>query len=208
MSDRSLSDAVGIDASAVEALGRAGVQSVQQLVDADPDAVAMASGIPVERIRDWQQRARRTGAKARPSPVAKGWLVGAIGVVVAIILGWALIGIGSRKIASAEQTRKAAEAKLDAAVAFAAEDAMTELRQARLSVNNQNWGSAQTMLMKVDGRIRLIQQVAPERRKKDADQVRQLMDDLLEAVSAQSADASQKVDALEAALDKMKETEQ
>jgi uncharacterized membrane protein YccC len=208
MSERSLSDAVGIDASAVEALGRAGVQSVQQLVDADPDAVAMASGIPVERIRDWQQRARRTGAKARPSPAAKGWLVGAIGVVVAIILGWALIGIGSRKIASAEQTRKAAEAKLDAAVAFAAEDAMTELRQARLSVNNQNWGSAQTMLMKVDGRIRLIQQVAPERRKKDADQVRQLMDDLLEAVSAQSADASQKVDALEAALDKMKETEQ
>jgi hypothetical protein len=33
------------------------------------------------------------------------------------------------------------------------------------------------------------------------------MDDLLEAVSAQSADASQKVDALEAALDKMRETE-
>jgi len=207
MSERSLSDAVGIDASALEALGRAGVRTVRELADADPDAVAMASGIPVERIRDWQQRARRTGAKAGPSPVAKGWLVGAIGVVVAIILGWALIAIGSGKIRKADEIRVAAEHKLDAAVSVAAEDGMTELRQARLSVNNRNWGSAQTTMMKVDGRVRLIQQVAPERRKKDADEVRQLMDDLLEAVSAQSADASQKVDALEAALDKMRETE-
>jgi len=207
MSERSLSDAVGIDASALEALGRAGVRTVRELADADPDAVAMASGIPVERIRDWQQRARRTGAKAGPSPVAKGWLVGVIGVVIAIILGWALIAIGSGKIRKAEEIRVAAEHKLDAAVSVAAEDGMTELRQARLSVNNRNWGSAQTTMMKVDGRVRLIQQVAPERRKKDADEVRQLMDDLLEAVSAQSADASQKVDALEAALDKIRETE-
>jgi hypothetical protein len=207
MSERSLSDAVGIDASALEALGRAGVRTVRELADADPDAVAMASGIPVERIRDWQQRARRTGAKAGPSPVAKGWLVGAIGVVVAIILGWALIAIGSGKIRKADEIRVAAEHKLDAAVSVAAEDGMTELRQARLSVNNRNWGSAQTTMMKVDGRVRLIQQVASERRKKDAEEVRQLMDDLLEAVSAQSADASQKVDALEAALDKMRETE-
>jgi hypothetical protein len=207
MSEHTLSDAIGIDTGAVEALGRAGVRTVQQLADADPDAVAMASGIPVERIKDWQQKARRVGARRRPSPIAKAWLVGVIGVAIAVVLGWALIGIGSRKIGSAEQTRKAAEAKLDAAVAFAAEDAMAELRQARLSVNNRNWGSAQTILMKVDGRIRLIQQVAPDRRKKDADQVGGLMDDLMAAVSAQSGDASQKVDALEAALDKMRQTE-
>jgi hypothetical protein len=207
MSQRDLSDVIGIDAGAVAALGRAGVQTVKQLADADPEAVAMASGIPAERIRDWQQRARRAGAKAGPSPVAKGWLVGVIGVAIAIMLGWALIGIGSRKIATAQQMRKAAEAKLDAAVAFAAEDAMAELRQARLSVSGQNWGSAQTILMKVDGRIRLIQQVAPDRRKKDADQVRGLMDDLMGAVSAQSAEASQKVDALEAALDRMRQAE-
>jgi len=207
MSERSLSEAVGIDAGAVEALGRAGVRTVQQLADADAEAVAMASGIPAERIRDWQQRARRAGAKAGPSPVAKGWLVGVIGVAVAIILGWALIAIGSAKLRKADEIRVAAENKLEVAVSSSAEDAMAELRQARLSVNSQNWGSAQTTLLKVDGRIRLIQQIAPERRKKDADQVCTLMDDLMAAVAAQSGDTAQKVDALEAALDKLRQAE-
>jgi hypothetical protein len=207
MSERSLSDAVGIDASAVEALRRAGVQTVQQLADADPDAVAMASGVPVERIRDWQQRARRTGAKAGPSPVAKGWLVGVIGVVIAIILGWALIAIGSAKIRKAEGIRVASEAKLRIAVAYAANEAIEELRQARLALGNQNWGSAQTTLSQVGTRVKLINDVAPDSETDRVNEIQQLLDDLQAAVGQQSADASQKLDALEAALDKMRQTE-
>ncbi|MFB3880174.1 MAG: hypothetical protein ACE149_02870 [Armatimonadota bacterium] len=150
-----------------------------------------------------QDRPDRAGAVG--SPVVKGWLIGTVGVVVAILLGWILIGIGSAKLRKAEEIRVAAENNLEVAVSSAAEDAMAELRQARLAVNNRNWGSAQTNLMKVDARVRLIQQLAPQRSRREAEQVRQLMDDVLAAASAQAEDTPQKVDALEAALDGMKQ---
>jgi len=203
MNERTLSEAIGIDAGAVEALGRAGVQTVQQLIDADPDTVAMASGIPVDRFRDWQQTARGSAARPGPSPAAKGWMVGVIGIVIAILLGWALIAIGSHRIAQAEKTRVASESKLQVAVSSAANDAIEQLRQARLAINATNWGSAQTALSKVDAKVTLIKQTAPDNLQSDADELRKLMDDVLNAVTQQSPDASAKLDALEAALDKM-----
>jgi len=205
MSERTLSEAIGIDVGAVEALARAGVRTVQQLAEANVDTVAMASGIPVDRIRDWQQKARRRAPGPGPSPAAKGWMVGLIGVVIAIALGSILIKIGAAKIDSAKAIRVAAESKLQVAVASAADDAIEQLRQARLAVNGTNWGSAQTTLSKVDSKVTLIRQTAPDNRQSDADELRRLMDDVLSAVTQQSPDASAKLDSLEAALDRMRE---
>ncbi len=205
MSEPTLSDAIGIDPSAMEALGRAGVQTVQQLASADPEAVAAASGIPVERIRDWQKRARKAAARPGPSPVMKAWMVGVIGVGIAIIVGWALIAIGSARIRKAEEIRVTAESKLQFAVSFAAGEAMDELRQARLSLHNNDWGSAQSALSRVEDKVTLVEQVAPDSIKGDAGNVRQLMGDLQNAVTEQSPDASGKLDSLEAALDKMRQ---
>ncbi len=205
MGERTLSEAVGIDQAAVEGLARAGVHTVQQLADAEADAVAMASGIPAERIKDWQQKARRAGSRQGPSSAAKGWMVGLIGVAIAILLGYLLIWIGSRKLEQANNIRATSESKLQLAVSFAAGEAIDQLRQARLALHSNNWGSAQSALSGVEDKVTLIEQVAPDSMKDDVGNVRQLMGDLQNAVTQQSSEASTKLDSLEAALDKMKQ---
>ena len=207
MSERKLSDALGVDQPVEEALARAGIRTLKELSEADTEAVATASGLPIDRIREWQDRAKRAGARPGPSPAVKGWMVGVIGVIVAIILGSILIAIGSNRIKKAEQIRVTAESKLGVAVSFAAEDAIEQVRQARLALHNENWGSAQRILSSVEDKVTLIEQVAPDRKRNEVSELRALMGDLQSAVSAQSGEASSKLDAMEAALDKLKQTE-
>jgi hypothetical protein len=205
MSEQMLSDAVGIDRTAVEALARASIRTLKELTAADPEAAAMASGIPAERIREWQEKARRAGARPGTSPVAKGWMVGVIGVIAAIILGSILMAVGSRRLENADRIRATAESKLMVAASFAAGDAIEQVRQARLALHNENWGNAQRVLSSVEDKVTLIEQVAPESKRKEVSELRTLMGDLQSVVNAQSGEASQKLDALEAALDKLKE---
>ncbi len=205
MSERKLADAIGIDQSAVDGLARAGVRTIEDLAEADPDAIATASGIPLERIRDWQGKARRAAAPARPNPVAKGWMVGTIGVIIAILLGALLIKIGSYKIEQADKVRLASEGKLQVATSFVAGEAMDRLREGRLALRGNNWGSAQQSLSDVDARITLLEQIAPDSEKASVADLRSLMSDVQNAVTQQSSDASDKLDALEAALNKVRQ---
>ncbi len=207
MSERELSEAIGIDQTAVEALARANIRTLQQLGEADPEAAAMASGIPVERIRDWQQKARRAGARPAMSPVAKGWLVGVIATAIALLLGWALLAIGSARIKQAEQTRVAAESKLSIALSFAASEAIEELRQARLALHNKNWGSAQRTLSSVEDKVTFLKQIAPEKRKGEVSGIGDQLTELQKAAGEQSEDVPQRLDSLEAALDALTQAE-
>lgn len=200
MSEKSGFDGLGIDRSAVDALGRADVHTPQQLREADPEAVAMASGIPAERIRDWQQRARKAGAKPAKSPAAKGWLVGAIGVALALVLGWILMSIGSARIREAAQVKATAESKLEIAVSFVAADAVDEIRKARLALHNNNWGSAATTLSRAEDKITVMGQIAASGRKGEIDTLRGELAELQQAVSDQSKDTTERLDALEASL--------
>ncbi|HUU54244.1 MAG TPA: hypothetical protein VMY87_04925 [Armatimonadota bacterium] len=207
MSENNLSEAIGVDPAAVEALARANIRTLQELSGADPEAAAMASGIPVDRIREWQQKARRAGAKPSMNPVAKGWLVGVIAVVIAVLLGWALMAIGSNRIKQAEQVRVAAESRLNVAVSFAAGAAVDDLRQARLALHNRNWGSAQTTLSRVEDTVTFLKQIAPDKSKVEMNQVGDQLTELQKAANEQSKDVMERVDALEAALDALAQGE-
>ena len=208
MTERSLSDAVSIDPTAEETLARAGVRTLQELSDADPESLAMASGIPIGRIREWQQRARRAGARpARRSPLATGWMIAIIGLIIAILLGWALMSIGAARIKQAEQIRVAAESRLQIALSFAAKGAIDELRQARLALHNKNWGSAQTVLSRVEDHVTFMEQVAPEGKRKPVSEIRERIGELQRAVGEQSKDSVERLDALEAALDQLRQAE-
>ncbi len=200
MSEKPLSEVIGIDQAAEEALARANVRSLRELREAEAEALAMASGIPLERIKDWQQRARRAGAPGRRNPVVTGWMVAIIGLIVAALLGWGLMSVGAGRIQQAEQTKVAAEAKLETALTFAAAEAVDELRKARLALHNNNWGSAQTTLSRVEDYVTFMEQVSPEGKRGAVAQIREAMGDLQGAVGQQSADAGGRLDALEAAL--------
>lgn len=153
-----------------------------------------------------QQDPEATVAKPKVagSPVAQAWKVGVIVVLIGLAAGLLLLWIGSNRIKAAEQTRVLAESKLELAVAFTAQDAIGELRQARLAINGSNWGSAQSALLLIGQRIDLIQQIAPERKKPAAVELVTLKDELATAVSEHSSDTASKVDALEAALDALR----
>jgi len=207
MSEQRLSDAIGIDKTAEDALGRAGVHAVKELLDADSEALAANSGIPSERIRDWQQRARRIGVKRGMNAIAKAWIIGVIAILIAVLLGWALMAIGSRRIQSAEQIRVAAESKLDIALTFAAEEAIDELRQARLALHNKNWGSAQSVLSSVEDKITFMERMASEKRKGDIARIREQIGELQRAVSEEAKNTMERIDALEASLDSTRTTD-
>ena len=208
MSEGKLSEAIGIDETAVESLARANIRTLEDLSGADAEAAAMASGIPVERIREWQQKARRAGAKRGMGPVAKGWLVGVIGVAIAVLLGWVLMGIGSNRIKQAEQVKVAAESRLNVALSFVAGDAIDELRQARLALHNKNWGSAQMTLSGVEDKVTFLRQIAPEGRKDEVSAAADQLAELQKAAGEQAKDVMERVDALEAALDAMTQAAQ
>jgi len=208
MSEGKLSEAIGIDETAVESLARANIRTLQELSGADPESAAMASGIPVERIREWQQKARRAGAKRGMGPVAKGWLVGVIGVLIAVLLGWVLMTIGSNRIKQAEQVKVAAESRLNVALSFVAVEAIDELRQARLALHNKNWGSAQMTLSGVEDKVTFLRQIAPDERKNEVSAVADQLAELQKAAGEQSKDVMERVDALEAALDAMTQAAQ
>jgi hypothetical protein len=204
MSENKLSDVLGVDQSAEDSLSRAGVHTPQELAKADAESLAMASGIPIDRIRDWQQRARRAGSGgAKRSPVATGWMVAIFGLLIAVLLGWITMTIGSRRIKQAEQIKVVAESRLDIALRFAAGKTMDDLRQARLALHNKNWGSAQAALSEVRECVAFMADVAPEGKREEVTKLRDSVEQLQRAAEEQSEGAMDGIDALEAALDRL-----
>ena len=202
MSEKSLVDAIGIDRSAEEALSRAGVRTVGELRAADAESLAAASGVPVDRVREWQQRAARAGpARKARNPVVTGWLVAIVGLLIAVLIGWVMMTIGAKRVESAEQMRKQAESRLLVALDFAVELASDEAKSVDDALLSSNWGSAARRLAQVSNAVNLMDQVAPESRQKQVDEVLELLSQLQGAIGDQSKDARDRLDAFRTALD-------
>jgi len=202
MSEKSLVDAIGIDRSAEEALARAGVRTLDELRAADAESLAAASGVPVDRVREWQQRAARAGpARKARNPVVTGWLVAVVGLLIAVLIGWVMMTIGARRVESAEQIRQQAESRLLVALDFAVELASDEAKSVDDALLSSNWGSAARRLAQVSNAVNLMDQVAPESRQKQVDEVLELLSQLQGAIGDQSSDARDRLDAFRTALD-------
>ena len=202
MSEKSLVDAIGIDRSAEEALARAGVRTLDELRAADAESLAAASGIPVDRVREWQRRAGRAGpARKARNPVVTGWLVAVVGLLIAVLIGWVMMTIGAKRVESAEQMRKQAESRLLVALDFAVELASDEAKSVDDALLSSNWGSAARRLAQVSNAVNLMDQVAPESRQKQVDEVLELLSQLQGAIGDQSSDARDRLDAFRTALD-------
>jgi len=207
MSGDSLSEAVGIDRAAEEALARAGVHSVKDLADAEPDSLAMASGIPIDRIREWQQRARRVGPRSRGNPIVAGWTIAVAGLLVAALVGWVMMAIGAARVHRAEQVRTAAESRLQVALDFAATQAIDAVRAARLALARENWGNAQSELSRADQLVTLMERIAPDGKRAAVSDIRERLEKLQQAVGNRSRDVTDQLDRFEAALDDLRQQE-
>ncbi|MBE9566210.1 MAG: hypothetical protein IMF16_05645 [Proteobacteria bacterium] len=194
MTEKSLSDALGIDASAQEALARANVRTLQELTSADPEALAMASGIPIDRLRDWQQRAKRAGAHPKRNPVLTGWMVAIVGLAIGALLGWATMSIGRARIVEAKDMQQQLDTRLYAMLDDIAEEANLQANAVDREIRNSNWGAAQRELSGVAKCVGMMEQIALDGRDQDVSQVRESFDELDRAVREQSSDARELLD--------------
>jgi len=208
MSEKSLVDAIGIDRSAEEALSRAGVRTLDELRAADAESLAAASGVPVDRVREWQQRAARAGPAGKGrNPVATGWTVAIVGLLIAVLIGWAMMAVGANRVKSAEQVRQQAESRLLVALDFAVELAANEAKSVDDALLASNWGSAARRLAQVSNAVNLMGQVAPDSKQPQVDEARELLSQLQGAIGDQSSDARDRLDAFRTALDGLKTSE-
>jgi len=202
MTQKPMSESLRIERSAVEALARAGVRTLQELADADPESLAMASGIPLERIREWQQRARRAAAPKKRNPVLTGWMVAIIGLLVAALIGWIMMSLAARKVQQAGE----AEKRLQGEVEFWTIRAKGELLTVQEQLSKGNWGlAAEEALPRLGESVDSIKRVAPSSKAGLVEEVYRKLDELEDAVQRQSGEAMERLIALQRALDRLME---
>jgi hypothetical protein len=116
-----------------------------------------------------------------------------------------MMGIGARRLRDAERVRSGAEARLMAAVEFAVGEAISQAQEARLAINKNNWGEAQTRLSRANDLVTLIEQVAPEGKRSAVGQVRNRLNETQRLTGERSQDALASLDSLITDLDGLRE---
>lgn len=132
-------------------------------------------------------------------------MIAVIGLLIALVLGWAMIAIGAGKMRGAKQIQAGAEAKSAIAVEFAAEQSVAWAQEARLALNKGNWGAAQTRLARVNDLVTLMEQVAPEGKREAVSQVRDRLGEVQQLVGEQSKDSADALDLLATDIDGLRQ---
>lgn len=135
--------------------------------------------------------------ETRRNPVVTGWIVAVVGLVIALLLGWVLMGIGSSKL---EQARKEQE-PLRNAVSFIATDGAGAARDAATAVANNNWGEAQQRLARVNEVVTALERAKSKENTRQIEQARRALGQAQTAIGEQSRDARDTVDRLVASLE-------
>jgi len=140
--------------------------------------------------------------------MSTGWLglvIAVAGLVIAILLGWALMAIGANRLDQANKIRASAERRLMTAMGFAAEEAMRDAQQADIAIRRSNWGEAQTRLSRVNELVTLMEQIAPASRSTAVRRLRERLAEAQQLVGNQSEGATQVTDALVTDLDDLRQ---
>jgi hypothetical protein len=134
-----------------------------------------------------------------------GWVIAVVGLLIAIILGWAMMAIGSRRLDSANKIRSDSEGRLLIAVDFAAQEGMKASQDAQVAINRSNWGQAGSALARVNDLVTLMEQVAPEDKRSAVSDARNSLSDAQKQAGSQSQDAVQGINTLITKLDGLRE---
>lgn len=140
------------------------------------------------------------GGQPQRKPTS-GWLIAVVGLLIAIVLGWAMMAIALGKLESAKKIRSDSEGRLMIAVDFAAQEAMKAAQDAQVAINRSNWGQAGIALARVNNLVTLMEQVSPEGKRSALSDVRNSLSDAQKAVGSQSQDAVQQINTLITKLD-------
>jgi biopolymer transport protein ExbB/TolQ len=133
----------------------------------------------------------------RRNPVVVGWIIAVVGLIIAFLLGWALMGIGSSRLAEARREQQ----PLRNAVSFMATEALGAAREAAAAVASSNWGEAQQRLTRVNEIVTGLERAKSNENARQIEQVRRALGQAQTAVGEQDRSARDAVDRLIAALE-------
>jgi biopolymer transport protein ExbB/TolQ len=133
----------------------------------------------------------------RRNPVAVGWAIAVAGLIVAFLLGWALMGIGSSRLAEARREQE----PLRNAVSFMATEAVGAAREAATAVASNNWGEAQQRLTRVNEIVTALERAKSDANARQIEQVRRALSQAQTAVGEQNRSARDAVDRLISSLE-------
>ncbi len=126
-----------------------------------------------------------------------GWIIAVVGLIIALLLGWVLMSVGSSKL---EQARREQE-PLRNAVSFIATEGVGATRDAATAVANNNWGEAQQRLARVNEIVTALERAESTENTPQIEQARRALGQAQTAVGEQSRDARDTVDRLVSSLE-------
>ena len=133
----------------------------------------------------------------RRDPVVTGWIIAVVGLIIALLLGWVLMGIGARRLAQARREQE----PLRNAVSFMATEAAGAARGAATAVASDNWGEAQQRLTRVNEIVTGLERAKSNGNARQIEQVRRALGQAQTAVGERSRDAGDAVEGLVSALE-------
>jgi hypothetical protein len=143
--------------------------------------------------------------KKKASTALAGWRITATGILIALLIGIITIAIGNRKIRQGVQMKKEAESRLQIALNYAADQALTSAQSIDESLLKGNWGEASSKLSGLSSAVTLMEQVRPDSRREEVTKIKEALELLQTAVGNRSDDWRDRLDALRSALGVLRE---
>ncbi len=142
-------------------------------------------------------------AGAQQKPAGGGWKVAAWGILIALAIGFIMIGIGVRKIKAGAQMQHEAELRLQDVMQYLAADAKSQADQMDEYLRQSNWGLAAKRMGKLGETITLMDQIAPRAKRAAMEQVKDARDQVQKALDERADDWRDRLDRLRSALDEL-----
>jgi biopolymer transport protein ExbB/TolQ len=136
-------------------------------------------------------------AQRRRDPVVVGWAIAVAGLIIAFLLGWALMAVGAGRLAEARREQQ----PLRNAVSFMATEAVGTAREAATAVASNNWGEAQQRLTRVNEIVTALERAKSDQNARQIEQVRRALGQAQTAVGEQDRNARDAIDRLISALE-------
>lgn len=191
----------GLDERKIQALGRAGVDTIEKLASLDVDSVASQSNIAVEELRRMKTQAaalvERPPVAATPArrSMTLAWVILAL-IVIAVI---AVVYAGRVRAAAGTQVAEQ-EQKLVVAVAHVGLAADRRVESAAANIGAGNWGLAQQNLGRAGDEIAALEQIAPRKVAGKVREARSRLSRAQEAVGAKDRAALERINELRETL--------
>ena len=192
----------GLDDRQAQALRQAGIDTLEKLAEADPEALARKTGLSADDLRRFKTQAaaliQRAPARAPRRSMARAYTMLALIVIAVIAILYARHVRSSTHAQLADQ-----EQKLVLATARTATIALAHVDAAARNAAAANWSVGQDELTQVVEEINFLEQIAPRSLEGSVRRARSQLGDAQNAVGKRDQSATDRIKDLRATMSEL-----